>query len=62
MDSINNIPSYDLESTVCYSANDSDVLMTVVDGNILYENGSYNTIDEERLRYNAKNVIAHYFD
>jgi hypothetical protein len=34
----------------------------MVDGNILYENGSYNTIDEERLRYNAKNVIAHYFD
>ncbi len=62
MDSVNNIPSYDLESTVCYSASESDVLMTMSDGNILYENGSYNTIDEEKLRYNAKNVIEHYFD
>lgn len=62
MDSLNNIPFYDLESTVCYSACDSDVLMTVCDGRILYENGSYTSIDEERLRREAKSVISHYFD
>ena len=62
MDSINNIPSYDLYSTVCYSASEEDVLLTVCDGNILYENGTYTTIDEELLKYNAKRVISHYFD
>lgn len=62
LDSINNIPSYSLESSVCYSAQESDVLMTVCDGRILYENGSYNTIDEEHLRFEAKRVISHYFD
>jgi 5-methylthioadenosine/S-adenosylhomocysteine deaminase len=62
MDAIGNIPSYDFESSVCYSASESDVLMTVCDGRILYENGSYTSIDEERLRREAKRVISHYFD
>ena len=62
MDSINNIPSYDLYSTVCYSASEEDVLLTMCDGNILYENGTYTTIDEELLKYNSKRVISHYFD
>ena len=62
MNSIGNIPSYDFESTVCYSAAESDVLMTVCDGRILYDNGSYTSIDEERLRREAKRVISHYFD
>ena len=62
MDAVNTIPSYDLESTVAYSAVESNVLMTLADGNILYENGSYTTIDEELMKHNAKRVIAHYFD
>lgn len=62
MDSISNIPSYDLYSTVCYSASEEDVLLTMCDGNILYENCTYTTIDEELLKYNAKRVISHYFD
>lgn len=62
MEAIGNIPSYDFESSVCYSASESDVLMTVCDGRILYENGSYTSIDEERLRREAKRVISHYFD
>lgn len=62
MDAINNIPSYDLESTVCYSATESNVLMTLSDGNILYDRGTYTTIDEELMKFNAKRVISHYFD
>ncbi len=62
MDAINNIPSYDLESTVAYSTEDSNVLMTLCDGNILYDRGTYTTIDEELMKHNAKRVIAHYFD
>ena len=62
MGSINNIPSYNFESTVAYSASESDVLMTLCDGRILYENGTYTSLDEELLRHDAKRVISHYFD
>ena len=62
MSSFDNIPSYSFESTVCYSMTEADILMTVCDGNILYERGSYTTIDEELLKHNAGKVISHYFD
>ena len=47
---------------MAYSAAESDVLMTVCDGRILYENGTYTSLDEELLRHDAKRVISHYFD
>lgn len=62
LESFNNIPSYSHSSTVCYSAKSEDVIMTMCDGRILYENGTYNSIDEEKLKYQAKQVISHYFD
>lgn len=62
LDSLHNLPSYGYETTVAYSANSSDVKMTMVDGKILYENGEYTTIDVEKLKYEAKDVIKHYFD
>jgi hypothetical protein len=62
MNAINNIPSYSFDSTICYSANESNVIMTMCDGNILYENGTYTSIDEELLKYKAKEIISHYFD
>ena len=62
LDSLHNIPSYGYETTVAYSANSSDVKMTMVDGKVLYENGEYTTIDVEKLKYEAKDVIKHYFD
>ena len=62
LDSLHNIPSYGYNTTVAYSADSSDVRMTMVDGKILYENGEYTTIDVEKLKYEAKDVIKHYFD
>ena len=62
MRSFNNIPSYNFESTVAYSMSEADILMTVCDGNILYENGAYTSIDEEMLKSEAQRVISHYFD
>ncbi len=62
LDSLHNIPSYGYETTVAYSADSSDVRMTMVDGKILYKNGEYTTIDIEKLKYEAKDVIKHYFD
>ncbi len=62
MSSFNNIPSYNFESTVCYSMTEENILMTMCDGNILYDRGAYTTIDEEKLKSEARRVISHYFD
>ena len=60
--SIHNMPCFDDYAMLCYSAERSDVLMTMVDGRILYQNGTYTLIDEEHLHYDAQKVFAHYFD
>ena len=62
LNAINNIPSYDLATTLAYSANTSNVLLTMCDGRILFENGEYTSIDIECLRFEARQVIRHYFD
>ena len=62
MDSLHNIPSYGYETTLLYSARSCDVRMTMVDGKILYRDGEFSTIDVEKLKYHAKDVIKHYFD
>lgn len=36
-------------SSLCYSARGSDVVMTMVRGRVLYENGEYPTLDLERI-------------
>ena len=62
MNSVNNIPVFSYDSALTYSACESDVLMTVCDGRILYENGEYTSIDMEKLTAEAKSVFEHYFD
>ena len=42
-------PTGDIPSLLVYSAQASDVCMTMVDGRILYEDGSYTTIDSARV-------------
>lgn len=41
-------PIHTMAENLIYSAQGSDVVLTMVDGNILYENGEYTTIDIER--------------
>ncbi len=60
--SFNNIPFFDGYSTMAYSAKSSDVLITMVDGRILFNRGEYTSIDTERLRYEFKRVSEHYFE
>ena len=45
-------PCLDVPALIVYSAQGSDVIMTVCDGEILYENGEYMTIDAEKTYYN----------
>ena len=42
------VPSYDPVAEVVYSARGSDVVLTMVQGKILYENGEFLTIDYEK--------------
>lgn len=52
----NMYPVHDLINNLVYSASGSDVVMTVVDGKVLYENGEYKTIDIEKTLFEADRV------
>ncbi len=49
-------PVHDLINNLVYSASGSDVVMTVVDGKVLYESGEYKTIDIEKTLFEADRV------
>lgn len=61
LDTPHNIPCHDPMSALCYSAENSDVLMTVCDGKVLYENGEYKTLDIEKIKYNSKSAFGEFF-
>lgn len=47
-------PVHDLKNNLVYSASGSDVILTMADGRVLYENGSYTTIDLEKTVFEAE--------
>jgi 5-methylthioadenosine/S-adenosylhomocysteine deaminase len=47
-------PVHDLANNIVYSASGSDVLLTMVDGKVLYQNGEYLTIDIEKTIFEAE--------
>ena len=47
-------PNNDTVGLICYSAQGSDVCMTMVDGKILYENGEFLTMDREKVMFDAR--------
>ena len=51
-------PSFDVVSNIVYSAEKSDVVLTMVDGKVLYKNGEYTTIDIEKLGYKVNKIVA----
>lgn len=50
-------PALDKKALLTYSAQSSDVAMTMVDGKILYENGDYKTLDREKIYYDVKKTV-----
>ena len=50
-------PALDEKALITYSAQASDVCMTMVDGKVLYENGEYKTIDTEKVYYDVKKSV-----
>jgi len=55
------LPNLDPIATLCYSAQGSDVCMTMVDGRILYENGEFLTIDKERVYADVRKSLKHIY-
>ena len=47
-------PVHDLRNNVVYSASGSDVVLTMVDGRVLYDDGEYTTIDVEKVIFEAE--------
>lgn len=60
-DMVHVMPVYDYCDAFLYSANSSNVVMTMVDGKILYENGEYKTIDIEKTKYQFRQITENYF-
>ena len=50
-------PNLDPLALVVYSAQGSDVAMTMVNGTILYENGEFLTLDKDRILHDAKAAV-----
>lgn len=48
-------PDYDTLSNILYSADASDICMTMVDGKIVYKNGVFPGIDIEKVRFEVAN-------
>ncbi len=57
MDAPHLIPSFDPLATLLYTAQGSDVCMTMVDGRVLYENGEYKTLDREKILFDVKKAL-----
>lgn len=61
-DTLHALPDDCPETLLAYSASAADVALTMADGRILYENGVFTTLDEEKLKYEFCKMREHYFD
>jgi len=57
LDRVHLIPNLDTLALLVYSAQGSDVVMTMTDGQVIYENGVYHTIDIDRLKHDVRQVV-----
>ncbi len=51
-------PVYDMATNLIYSANGADVVLTMCDGRVLYEDGEYTTIDIEKTKAEVKRSVG----
>lgn len=54
MDTPQFTPCTDAACNLVYAAQGSDVLLTMVDGRVLYQDGEYKTLDIEKIKYEAQ--------
>lgn len=55
-------PVFDMPTNLLYSANGADVVLTMCDGKVLYENGDFKTIDVERAMFEVKRCVGEVLD
>ncbi len=55
-------PALNHVALICYSAQGSDVAMTMVDGKILYESGKFLTLDEAKVIDEAKKSVKRLYE
>lgn len=55
-------PVIDVPALVTYSAQGSDIVMTMVNGKILYENGEFLTLDKDRIMFEARKSIERLYN
>lgn len=58
LDTPNMRPSIDVLSNLFYSAQSSEIVLTMVDGKVLYKNGEFKTIDIERVKFNVDRIVT----
>ena len=55
-------PDFDPADLIVYSAQASDVCLTVADGRVLYENGSWLTLDKEAILAGAEKAVSRLYN
>ncbi len=50
-------PEYNVINNLVYSAERSDVVLTMVDGNVLYKDGEFTTIDIEKIKAETNRIV-----
>jgi 5-methylthioadenosine/S-adenosylhomocysteine deaminase len=56
------VPCHDVVENLVYSARGSDVCLTMARGKILYENGTFLTLDMEKIRWEVEHyALPHMF-
>ncbi len=58
----NMYPDFDILNNLVYSANKSNVVLTMVDGEVLYKNGEFTTIDVEKMGYEVSKLVRQVVD
>ena len=56
------IPNINYHDSVIYSAQGSDVCMTMIDGLIVYENGEFKTINEEKTYKEVREITERLYE
>lgn len=50
-------PDFDILNNIVYSAEKSDVVLTMVDGEVLYKNGEFMTVDIEKVGFEVNRIV-----
>jgi 5-methylthioadenosine/S-adenosylhomocysteine deaminase len=61
LDDVNILPATDPAAALVYSADRANIVLTMCDGVILYEEGEYKSIDVERVKHNVKRAASAIF-